>query len=281
MSDNVEVLSSTPEKQIKDLVTPKNIPRTENRRSQFTPEDDLIIIREVFSSRAHVAEYGKKQGLFTQAAGCASANSAFTKKVTWKSVRDRYELLQNAFDKRDAANQLTSGVGGEGLTEIEDLLSQMREAKRSFVQKKDKAKRENEEREREKERRGEEIVRLSTERIGRKRQASEEGVDVDAEYEGSERIGTPPKKHCAATPRHAMLGELESFGEALNKSETLRLSLEKEKLSCERKKWQESRKDREEESRFRLQQSEKQQQMFAKQMELVQTVVSALIQLKK
>ena len=119
--------------------------------------------------------------MFTQAAGSASANPAFSKKVTWKGVRDRYEILQNAFDKRDAANQLTTGVGGEGLTEIEDLLSQMREAKRSFVQRKDKAKRENEENKRKKERRGEQIVRLSTERSGRKRNASEEGVDVDSE----------------------------------------------------------------------------------------------------
>ena len=87
-----------------------------------------------------------------------------------------------------------------------------------------------------KKRRGEEIVRLSTKRSGRKRQAIEEGIDVDDEYEGSERTRTPLKKHCAATPRHAILGEFESFGEALNKSETLRLSLEKEKLTFEREK---------------------------------------------
>ena len=88
------------------------------------------------------------------------------------------------------------------------------------------------------------------------------------------------KKHCAATPRHAMLGELESFDEPPNKSETLRLSLEKEKLSFEREKWQDTRKDREEESRFRVQQSEQQQQMFAKQTKLVQKVFSAFIPLR-
>ena len=93
--------------------------------------------------------------LFNQAAGCASANPTFTKTLTWKGVRDRFELLQNTFDKLDAANKRNLEVGGEGLTEGEDLLSQMLETKRSFLQRKDKAKRDNDKNERVQERRGE------------------------------------------------------------------------------------------------------------------------------
>jgi len=42
----------------------------------------------------------------------ANANPSFSVRATVKSVLDRFKKIQDAFDKKDAAERHMSGVGG-------------------------------------------------------------------------------------------------------------------------------------------------------------------------
>eukprot|EP00171_Calliarthron_tuberculosum_P004270 IDg4270t1 len=73
------------------------------RRSTFTAQDDLIVLREVMAAKAHIARNGKKMERYDDAAGRVWANRDFfaayrargdMEAVSGKKVRDRYERLQ-------------------------------------------------------------------------------------------------------------------------------------------------------------------------------------------
>jgi hypothetical protein len=87
--------------------------RTRGRKTRFSCSDDLIIVREVAAAKAHIASFGEKGERFLQASVKANSNALFSWKITAQSLQDRYLKLQSEFDKRDNANRLFSGVGGE------------------------------------------------------------------------------------------------------------------------------------------------------------------------
>lgn len=87
-----------------------------------------MLLREVFAAKAHVGPHGCKLEYFEKAAYSLAVNRDFTATVDGKSVRDRYERLQRAFNMKNNRNAMMSGVGGE-VTEEQDLLSQMEETR--------------------------------------------------------------------------------------------------------------------------------------------------------
>ena len=74
-------------------------------RPKFTAEDDLILAREVSAAKAHVAGYGKIQKRVGEAATRENLNRKLSKKVTAKSVQDRYKKIQDPIERRHAADR--------------------------------------------------------------------------------------------------------------------------------------------------------------------------------
>jgi len=74
-----------------------------------------------------------------------------------KSVLDRFKKIQDAFDKKDAAERRMSGVGGE-VTEMEEILGMMAKMKDSSTKEQNAEKEEKRRQEVEKDKIGEELM---------------------------------------------------------------------------------------------------------------------------
>ena len=133
------------------------------RRPKFTPDDDLVLVREVAAERAHIAPNGATKERFETASKKANATRRLTCPVTWKSVQDRYKRIQARFDEHDKIDGLMSGVGGD-LGEMQELLSSMKEARQDLLNSKSASRKAAQEREAEKERLGG-IVRAKAMRL--------------------------------------------------------------------------------------------------------------------
>ena len=111
-----------------DGALPKNPIHKLGRRSRFSSDYDLVLIREVVAAKAHIAPNGEVRERFQIAASKSNATKRLCNVVTWKAVQDRYKRLQGRFDKYDNIESRISGVGGE-MGEAEELLSTMREVR--------------------------------------------------------------------------------------------------------------------------------------------------------
>lgn len=98
------------------------------RNTELSTEKIGILLRDVYGNRAHIAHQGEKREAFQVAADVLCGIKYFGINVDGKSVRDRYERMQKAFNDSDKRNKKLSGVKG-GPLEAEDLLSMMREAR--------------------------------------------------------------------------------------------------------------------------------------------------------
>ena len=107
-------------------------PCSDKRHSRFTGEEDLVIVRDAAASRAHLVVFGEFGKRFEIASDKINRNEAVTQKVTWKSVRDRYRRLQNAFDRDD---NKTKKVGYRGeVGKLEELLMSMHNARNDLLE---------------------------------------------------------------------------------------------------------------------------------------------------
>ena len=98
------------------------------RRPNFSTDEDKIFVREVYAAKTHVAGHGQVRSCFEETAVRPNANPNLTPKVSWKSVQDRYAKAQAAFDKCDTV--LRSKIGmSEDFSELDELLSEMSEAR--------------------------------------------------------------------------------------------------------------------------------------------------------
>jgi len=82
-------------------------------------------------------QYGFVRQKFEKVAQRCNDNPSMPEKVNWKGVQDRYKRLQEWFDKDTSINAKLSGVGGGDLGELNELLSQMREAREDMVKQKE------------------------------------------------------------------------------------------------------------------------------------------------
>lgn len=97
-----------------------------NGRYKYTDEQDVMILREVATKRAHVAGYGQKEKSFHSEKDALIATGHFKENVTGRNIRVRYNRLQKCFNQRYSNLSKIFDVEG-ALTEAKQLLSAMRE----------------------------------------------------------------------------------------------------------------------------------------------------------
>lgn len=113
--------SSSPPSPTLDLTIPKiperidvncaldtSLKKKGGRRPKFTAEDDLILARDLLQLRHRFRVYRDSEAIRT-GGGVANLNSQLTQKGTVKRVQDRYQKMQEAFDRRDGAGRRLLG----------------------------------------------------------------------------------------------------------------------------------------------------------------------------
>lgn len=95
-----------------------------------------MIFREVSARKAHIADFGQKGAKFEEVTKALVATGVFKAELESRSIRDRYTRMQRDFDKDDLELSKMSGVGEE-VTEAEELLSSMREAREDLMKHKE------------------------------------------------------------------------------------------------------------------------------------------------
>ena len=148
--------------------------------------------------------------------------------MTWKSVRDRYKRLESVYAKADKRSKKSSSLGGE-VSQLEDLLSLMREAKNDVIKERLSDKLAQAALEVEKEEAGFDLVTAATKR---KRKT---------ESENSCAISLSKRAHVSPVKSD---GDIESFGKYLHDADMARVELEREKLNFERERFAAEREDR-------------------------------------
>lgn len=213
------------------------------RRSKFTYEEDLLLLREVAAAKAHVAPTGETRERFEIAAAKANATKKISTNIAWKPLQDRYKRLQGTYDEEEATESRMSGLGGE-VGEKEELLAGMREDREMVAAEKCAKKDAETKREREKERLGAIIRSRST-----ARKASGEGSDEEEKEEEEEKNS---KNRGVARRRNAlaMQSEEASFMEALQRSDAKRAELEERKLELAREEMEDRREARKRERQY-------------------------------
>lgn len=217
------------------------------RRPKFTPDDDLVLVREVAAAKAHVAPNGATKERFETAAKKSNATHRLSCVVTWKSIQDRYKRIQTRFDERDRVESLMSGVGGD-VGEMEELLSSMKEARQDFRNNRNASRKEAEDRELEKERLGAIVQAQSLSRRKSSTEIDEDGGEI--RERGSSEDVTPVKRRGEKrNHRDAFLDtfadDISSFTSALKTADEARLDLEERRFNSEKEDRNREREDRE------------------------------------
>jgi len=224
---------------------PPSQPRA-GRRTAYSDEQDIAIVREVAAAEAHIAGFGETRKRFEKAAGLLGENPLFTTKISWKQVQDRYRRLQEQYNSHDNENQRLSGVGGGEMGELADLLMMMREARDDMDAKKTVDKETRKKDDEEKEEAGRRLVAAST---SRRRSATESETINLEDDEDDLSSQSARKKRRTSTPAPPG-SEMEAFGAQMKEAEIARVELEKERLAFDRtrfaKQSEEREKDRQE-----------------------------------
>lgn len=98
------------------------------RRSKFTAEDDLILLRKVSAGRAYVAQNGETSGRFDVVASKSNASREMSFSVTWKIAQVCCMTLKPHADDADKRKELMSGIDGDA-GDVIVLLTAMCEAR--------------------------------------------------------------------------------------------------------------------------------------------------------
>ena len=106
------------------------------RKSTFTAEEDLLIAREVAARKGHIADFGRKGATFDEVRKGLVSTGIIKQDVEAKSIQDRYNRMQREFDKKDRKHSKMSGLDGEA-TEVDELLSSMKEARDDLLKQKE------------------------------------------------------------------------------------------------------------------------------------------------
>lgn len=84
-------------------------------------------MQEIATDNAHIESFGNITETFELAARIAYFNHVFSVTATGKSVQDRYENIQDTFDRTDVEERLILGIIEE-VRELQDMLGRMAEA---------------------------------------------------------------------------------------------------------------------------------------------------------
>ena len=260
-----------------DEITEVKTKLTSGRRPKFTAAEDLIIVQEVYALEAHVAPHGETGSRFSAAAIKANENPNFKKKITGKSLQDRFKKLLSEFEVRDTADQNRSGTGGEcsDLDMLLGYISQSMKDQKAATCRDANAKNEQEEK---KLIAGQELILNSLQRRSKRNKS-------DDEEDGAEESDTPPK------PKRRRLDDsdgLKSIGEAVKSSDHGRLLVETKKIELEKERLRIQQQHMEDDRADRVKQMELQRDMMKtitdqsnKQLESIMTLMHAFMNSKK
>ncbi|PXF41047.1 hypothetical protein BWQ96_09242 [Gracilariopsis chorda] len=205
--------------------------KNSSHRSKYTATEDLVIVREVAAAKAHIAPYGKTRALDEIVADRCNENPVMTCKLKWKQCQDRYDRLQESFDKGDGLTHLRFGIKDEELGELNELLSQMREDKDELKKQKHPKNEKGAKEEKEKERIRKAFVTVSLSKKNKLSvdyRSNEEGFGIDSG-------GIPKYSNKRRMVRGGGIGgKLAAFGESLKESDMARVDSESEQLKFER-----------------------------------------------
>lgn len=167
--------------------------------------------------------------------------------VDGKSVQDRYERMQKAFDDGDKRDEKLSGVGG-GLTEAEELLSMMREARDNALLERARGKKDKKSREMKKLAAGQRVVGSVMKLLSAAIVVGEdEGENSKVESKG----GGKRKKCRVINHAQRFEEEMKRFGPVLKECDEGLLEFERQKVELEKKRFDMESKERAEDQKER------------------------------
>lgn len=249
------------------------------RRSRFTFEEDLLLIREVAACKAHIARNGETKDMFELAAVKANATKRLHCSISWKSLQDRYKRIQARFDRDDRTEQRMSGIGGE-VSEMDEILAIMKEERDDLNVQRNEKKDKEDKRMKEKERLGSVIRMRATERrsVRDAEDNGEAGATVidDVEIEGSGR-----KRKRRGNERGTDMDEELAIIEALEKADEKRVEMEEKKLALEEMRFEEEREERKRAREERKEEREAAAELELKKMRLMMEMMSGNSKRKK
>jgi len=120
---------------IEEVPSPTPKVRTKSKRFSYTPAWDLLLLKAVTSSRAHLSEHGEATKLYGESLEMmlkAAPQETFVriKKPVWKSVRDRYKKISEEHAEKMKMSKPLSGVTeerGEREVLLDDLILEKKE----------------------------------------------------------------------------------------------------------------------------------------------------------
>lgn len=260
------------------------IPKPRSARIKFSAEDDLIIIKEVAATHAHLASFGTVQRKFADAAQKTNSNPNFRGCVNARSIQERFRKIMSTFKKEEARDRARSGTGGE-LSEADGLLLDMMEAVESVKEVDETKKEEEANANKRKLEAGREILEGAggTSTITINEQNGTGGsAAVVIEDDDDDELRTPkgPKRRRGAQQLDRGSG-LRSFGDALRDGEIARVELEAKRLAFDEKKHddllREREKDREEEAKDRERNSERDMERFKMMLEFATKTIASTV----
>ena len=136
----------------------------------------MLLLREVCAAKAHISPNGETKEQFVIVAVTANQTRNISFQLTLKSAQDPYKRLQARFETQDRTEELLSGVGGEQ-REMEEFLSEMRDARQDLLSRTEERRTAALEREAEKERLGAAIRQHANKHIF---SSSEETLEEDS-----------------------------------------------------------------------------------------------------
>ena len=80
-----------------------------NGLMRFSTEEEIILLKEVIASGAHVARYGKKEKNFDEKVDKINLKSHFRVTVKTRTVQDKFNNMLNEFHKRYRKDRKKSG----------------------------------------------------------------------------------------------------------------------------------------------------------------------------
>lgn len=232
------------------------------RRSRFTPDEDITILREVAAAKAHIAPQGQTKERFEIAAVKINQGGRVGEKVGWKTVQDRYKRLQCRFDEQDKKEALMSGVGGE-VGEADELLAVMKEAREDIAMQKRSNVMAADFREKEKERLGSVIREMSTKRTPQKERTGVTEDDDSGEERKSKRA------RVVDVDLDGFMKSMKQFCDVLKESDSARAELEREKLNLAKKQMEMDTARRAEEREERERAAERARQQDLERLQLI------------
>jgi hypothetical protein len=76
-----------------DNINTNSAPIRRRRRPNFTANEDLIVAREFYASKAHIVSFGTTRERFAAAAERANSNPEMCTNITSKSIQCKYVKL--------------------------------------------------------------------------------------------------------------------------------------------------------------------------------------------